>query len=167
MLSSSCSYSPAGFVGTDTFPKYCLFCDAHAPTKMHLTSDPAQQDGRPASGLAWGTHVGNPRRRETRERPHWWNGRAEEQSPRLLVLKSDGRAKVNNVSIWTHIMGSQVEDTLVSYLNKEAGREEAMFEAEHKVCDWRTQRCKGIWGQIKRTGMEKVVPSMEHFSANF
>lgn len=27
-----------------------------------------------------------------------------------MVLKSDGRAKINNVSIWTHIIGSHIED---------------------------------------------------------
>lgn len=33
-----------------------------------------------------------------------------------MVIKSDGKAKINNVSIWTHIMGLQVEGVWVIYL---------------------------------------------------
>lgn len=48
--------------------------------------------------------LGNPSKRDVRESPPFRAGGDEEESYRVAVLVSNGRAKISIVCIWAHIM---------------------------------------------------------------
>ena len=53
--------------------------------------------------------MGNPSKRDIRESPPFWDGGDEEESYRVAVLVSNGRAMINMVSIWAHIIRSPLK----------------------------------------------------------
>lgn len=85
-----------------------------------------------------------------------------------MVLASDGRAKINNVSIWTHIMRLQVEDVWVIYLNIDAGIEKSMsVKQNNKSITGEYRGARASEDKQKEEEWRRGVHSMEHSSANF